>query len=289
MKRNRVRVAIDTSKLDEFVDVRSNTSPSAWRGAALNIEFAIFDGDVLDNVADYSSILVEVRDYDERTSQLLMSKAIAAADMNTALSLTEWNAGDAQHGVIKFLGQETNLDLLGRNQRDFWLVFSAVVDEDAEPITLGGTRFIMKEDGSLVDARAIPPLGASLIPIGTNYSGLGEYILPVISGRNHLWTKGANDLTLVNGTETLNASGSFIAQGATVTLTGTPSALITATVRYPVYLTADEADARYLRNVAKVIKPRGVIEQYTSENGLYRRLEGIDNNGLPISVCEPIP
>lgn len=295
-KRNRVRVAINEAKRgEEFVDVLTNTSPGGWRGSAMQVEFAIFSRkpdltDDLVNVAEYSSILCEVRDYKERTSNLLMSKLIAVADMNTALSVSEWEAGTAQHGILRFSSLETNIDLLGQNSRDLWMAFSAVVAEDAEPITLGGARFVMGEDGSLIDARSIPPLGASLIPLGAAYDGIGQYVLPVTAGKNHLWTKGANDTSVVNGTETVMASGStFVAQGNSVTLTGTAGQLVTATVRYPVYLTADEGDARYLTNVARVIKPAGVIEEYRSENGAWRRLEGVDNDGRPISQVEAVP
>jgi hypothetical protein len=218
-----------------------------------------------------------------------MEKTLAAADLNTNLATSEWEARTAQHGVFRFSSLETNLDLKGANRRELWMVFSALVDETSEPITLGGGKVIIVEDGSLIDQRSIPPLGSNLIPLGASYNGAGQYVLSVAAGKNHLWTKAANDTSVTNGTETVLASGSFIAQGATITLNGTPGALITATLRYPVYLTADEADARYLKNTAKVIKPRGQLEIFHSENGLWRRIVGVDNDGNPVDYSEANP
>lgn len=61
-------------------------------------------------------------------------------------------------------------------------------------------------------------LRASVVPSGAAYDGSGEYALTVTAGRTYRWTPGANDLILVNGTETLVAPGDFTAQSTTVTL-----------------------------------------------------------------------
>jgi hypothetical protein len=64
---------------------------------------------------------------------------------------------------------------------------------------------------------------------GVSYSGGGTATINVIKGETYNWTKGANDLTLVNnatdGTafQTLTASGSFVANSNSVTVTGTAS------------------------------------------------------------------
>lgn len=73
-------------------------------------------------------------------------------------------------------------------------------------------------------------LDASVVPGGALYSGAGSYVLPVIIGKTYTWTKGVNDTSLVNGVQTLLATGSFTATGSTVTLNGTIAGSITATV-----------------------------------------------------------
>ncbi|HEX7860831.1 MAG TPA: hypothetical protein VF773_10920 [Verrucomicrobiae bacterium] len=290
LKRNRSRIKVETKNpLEEFSDVIINGAPAFWRGAAWQLEFGIFNGDEIVNVADFDSITCEVRDYTERTSNLLMAQTIPVVELNANLAASEWTARTAQHGIFEFTGAETNLDMKGKNQRELWLVLSALVDETSEQITLGGGKLIICEDGSLIDQRAIPPLGASMIPLNQTYSGAGQYVAAVVAGRNYRWTKGANDTSLTNGTETIVASGTFIAQGVSVTLNGTASALITATLRHPDYLSSEESDARYLRNVAKVIKPKGQLEIFHSENGLWRRVTGVSNEGLPIDHVEPTP
>ena len=72
-------------------------------------------------------------------------------------------------------------------------------------------------------------LDANSVPANAVYSG-GTYTLPLTAGRTYTWTKGANDTSLVNGTQTLNATGTFVAQGSSVTLNGSGSSVITATV-----------------------------------------------------------
>ena len=73
-------------------------------------------------------------------------------------------------------------------------------------------------------------LDASIVPAGADYSGAGAYVLPVIQGRIYTWTKGNNDTSLVNGIQTLVATGPFTATGATVTLNGADSVGITCLV-----------------------------------------------------------
>jgi hypothetical protein len=77
-------------------------------------------------------------------------------------------------------------------------------------------------------------LRSSLVPAETNYDGSGAYTLTVKQGRTYRWTKGSGDTSLVNGTDTLTTDGDFTAQGSSVTLNGTISAAITASVK-PVF------------------------------------------------------
>lgn len=57
---------------------------------------------------------------------------------------------------------------------------------------------------------------------GTNYVG-GVLTPAVTQGQVYLWTPGAHEVSLVSGTQTLNAAGYFTAQGNTVTINGNGS------------------------------------------------------------------
>lgn len=74
--------------------------------------------------------------------------------------------------------------------------------------------------------------GANLVPSGAAYDGSGNYTLSGLrSGWVYYFKPNANaDLTLVNGTQTLNSAGQFAAQGTSVTLTGTASKGVQALV-----------------------------------------------------------
>jgi hypothetical protein len=288
--RDRIRIKIDVSaKSTALADVLLAGTPRHWRGTDLAVEFALYWGDELVDVSLYSSVTFDVRPYDQRTGNLLMSKTLAGVDLNPALTTEQWDDGSNQHGIISLLAADTNLDLNGQAQKDFWFVFSAVTNTaPARQVTLGGGKLVVLEDGSLSDEAATPPLGSSILPVGSVYDGTGHYALAVVQDRMYLWDKGASDTSLVNGTQTLLASGLFIAQGVSVTLNGTPSSLITATVRNPVFLTADQSDARYLKNTLKKVNDPGVLGEFRSENNAWRFLIGISNAGKIILQRDPV-
>jgi hypothetical protein len=79
------------------------------------------------------------------------------------------------------------------------------------------------------DETAKESVGANLV-VGS-YSGGGASVVVTTAGRHYSWVKGGSDTNVVNGTETLTATGTFVAQGASVTLHGTALAAVTARVR----------------------------------------------------------
>jgi hypothetical protein len=288
--RDRIRIEIDVSKKsDKLTDVLLAGTPRHWRGTDLAIEFALFWSEDLVDVSLFSSVTFDVRPFENRIGNLLISKTLAAADLNIALTPEQWEDGSSQHGLISVLAADTNLDLNGATQKDFWFVFSAITNTvPARQVTLGGGKLTVLEDGSLTDEVNTPALGSNLIPIGAVYDGGGHYVLPTVQDRVYDWGKNAADTSLTNGTQVLNASGTFTAQGATVTLTGTPFALITATLRNPKFFTAEESDARYLNNVARLINKPGELIEVRSKNNQWRAIFGISNTGKIILKPDPV-
>ena len=279
--RDRIRIGVEVEqKSDKLIDSITSNSPRVWRGVDIQIEFAlIYNGEIVD-VSEFSAITFEVRPYAQRSGNLLMSRTLAAADFNAALSLQEWTEGTSQHGIISFAAAETNLDLNGANAADFWFVLSGVTNTaPVRRVTFGGGKLTMIEDGSLSDVVQTPPLGSSILPIGSVYDATGNKLVNVVQGRTYLWTPSGNDTSLTNGTQVVTEEAVITAQGSTITLHGTPDALITATLRYPLYFTADQSDARYLKNGLKKVNDPGVFAEFRSSNNAWRLLFGISDAG----------
>lgn len=128
---------------------------------------------------------------------------------------------------------------------DGLLVAFKVLNANTGPATLNvnalGAQAVLKYGNVPLDAGDWQPeqivvvryqLDANLVPAGTVYSGAGVYVVPVVIGRVYNWTKQVNDTNcVVDGVTTLTTSGNFTATHATVTLNGTISATVTASVQ----------------------------------------------------------
>jgi hypothetical protein len=152
----RIRLAIDTARMEPINDVLTGNSPQFWNGVDLQFELALFRSSALVDIGNIDSIMVELKTSDSRTGLPLMSKVIASADMNPGLTLEDWLAGDPDdcHAKVQFTNAETNLYLID-DQVTFWLVISALTDDaPAHKITLGATPLIVIEDGAGVEPPA---------------------------------------------------------------------------------------------------------------------------------------
>lgn len=201
---------------------------------------------------------------------------------NTTLTPEAWNAGNDQHALIQYSASETLPDLGGQPEKTFYWSVRATTNL-GKSVTAGSGLLTIYDDGQSGQPEPIPPVGSSLVPSGTLYSGGGSYVLTgLTAGTYYSWEKGANDTDLVNGGETLTSTGWFLAQGPTVTLHGTASALITALVRWPRIYTAVEVDAKFAGTL-KIINDPGVLIGMRSPNGLILRLEGVGDDANPIT------
>ena len=241
-----IRLKIDVASLDPFKDVLTGTNPSFWNGADVEFQVAFFRGNALvTDIANYSTVSLAVKAATAAaTASPYMEKTVSSGSITTGLTLADWNAGTGQHCSFRFSAAEATLPLGGLASVNFWIVIYGTLT-DAAQCTFGCSLLQVKED------RINPPTNGpvqagNIIPALAAYDGSGEYTLTTVAGRNYKWTKGADDTNLVNGTETITTSDTtFIADGTSVTLNGTPEALVTAVVRLNPFLTADECDARY--------------------------------------------
>lgn len=273
--RNRIRLEVDT-KTGTIKDVLISASPSIWISSSLDVEFGIFrDGTVVD-ITGMSSISVSIM-VQTRHGLSAVVGTVALADMNSGLTKDQWTSGTSQHGTVTFTAADLNIDLGSNKTGTFWLKVVGAELVDGDPVMMGGVDIVLKESGINLDSN-LPAQGANLVPSGAIYDVGGAYVLAVTVDRVHSWLKGANDTSVVNGTETLTTSGNFTAQGGSVTLHGTIGMPVTAFVRYPLFVTYDDLKAR-TANTAQSSNPAGFTFSLRSPDGRFVRTLQVDNNG----------
>lgn len=157
--RQRIRFAGDTAKLDGPRDKLRIAMPAFWRGNDLQFEIAVFENDVLQDVSNLTQITLEIRamgsggEPPDPSVAALMSKSVNAVDLNNSLTLTQWNDGSAQHALLVFTDQESNIPA-GEN----WLVLWATTnDAPGHTITLAAGHIKVLEDGGGLATSPSPP------------------------------------------------------------------------------------------------------------------------------------
>ncbi len=251
-----IRCEVDVTSRDPFRDLFTGVPPQAWWGVGVEFQFGFFKGSganrTLLDISDFAIVKALVTA--GQTSSAPLAIAIAPL-LDTGLTLDEWTDGvsarngfeRAAHAIVSFLGSEFQFDLATATKKAFWLtVHGATDDEPTDPDCFGCSTLTVIADALPATEGAVQ--AGNLIPALAAYDADGNYTLNDLTiNRVYKWSKNANDTSVVNGTETLVATGVITAQGATVTLTGTALALVTATVWPNPTLGADDMDARYLR------------------------------------------
>ena len=132
-----------------------------------------------------------------------------------------WSSLNDQHCIIPFSHTQTNLAAASGAYTDYALQVS-VTTATTDPFVAYG--IIRVYDCGYASGT---PITGNIVPTGASYNGSGNYTLSgLIAGVTYYWNQSMDDLTAPG----LTASGSFLASASSVTLTGTPSAAVTATV-----------------------------------------------------------
>lgn len=277
----KVRGQINVAKpQDNWVDEQTSQSPEAWRGFALDFEFAFFvSDDALMDLTGFGSITVEIHDNAFKVRPAVAT--ITCTDFNNGLSIADWQAETAFHCRASFAEADMALDL-GTNgdKKTFW-IFVHGIDSNGKRKGLGGTTLTLRESGVSTNP-AGPNQGGNLIPGGAVYDGSGNYVVAVTQDRKYEWTKGAHDTSIVNGAETYTATQQFTTLGTSVTLKGTTGASVTAILRYPLYPTLDEVQD-ILNSLDEQTQSFKVFV-----NGGFKRTIGVDAAGGRIDQVEAI-
>ncbi len=270
--KRRVRIKLDVSNPDTtMIDVLTGASPKLWRGRDVRFEIGVFYGEDVIDVSAWELFSLSIKPVTDRGGAALASKS--TSDINAALTADDWEDQTSQHFVIEFTADEMLLDMDGNDDKQFWAVIPGTSVEGASE-TFGCGAMTLVDDGT-TGGTSNPPLGASRIPQGAVYDGSGEYDLAVVANKDHRVAFGDNDTSVTNGTETVTDAGLFITQGTSITFNGTPSSLVTATIRYPAYFTADET-----RSLIGGLSGATVKQiTFESPSGNWLRTEGIDDDG----------
>jgi hypothetical protein len=280
----RIRFLLDQQSDSPAIDAITGNIARAARGNDTRIEVGlsvtIDDVQTILDISNIDYLTFTLKDENDREGASPIPQR-SQSTMDLSLDQASWDDGSKQHAVFEYTAEEMRVELGNANEkRFFWSVRVRTVD--GKEYTAGVGFLILYKDGVGGVTPSVPAIGSSIIPAGTQYSGAGAYVLNGLTpGLYYSWEKGASDTDLVNGTETLTATGWFLAQGTSVTLHGTASQLITALVRWPRLATLNDVDAKNVGNL-RVINAPGVLVGTISPNALVLRLHGVGDNKMPI-------
>lgn len=158
--RNRIWLAFDLNHPEEWaVDDKSNP-PSMPSGRAVEFRIALYDGDALDNLAEFTSFTLEVK---EQTNEVvtpgaaaLMSLTVSAAAFNTALTDTEWQAKSAYHVAFAFAE-----GLTGLTEATYALLITG--QGTAGTVEIGRALLVVYKSGALTNPAE--PTPADPVPV----------------------------------------------------------------------------------------------------------------------------
>lgn len=214
-----------------------------WRQTDWRFECGFSFNDAMVDASIYESAKIEIMPTSNRSGAALATASVDASGIVGTVTLADWQAGIAQHCVFEFPHSETNFNLGSEVSVSYFLVCS-LRTTSGKWIVAGYATVTVFNPGTPKDSD-YPVQGGNLIGVGAVYDGSGDFAVQVTMGKAYRIAFGANEDTVTNGSETLSASGVLDAQVGTITLNGTPAALVTAVLRGDIYLSADELDARY--------------------------------------------
>ena len=250
IKKRVVRLAVDVTAFvgAGFTDFITQASPQFWNASGVEVQVAFFQGNPyngagLADVSALTQVYLLIAD-SQKGANVYVNQAMAGSPgLDTALTLAEWQAGfSVRSGFTRachcvFIFESSGFVLLNSTQSnaDFWSVLYGNDSTDPTSTDLfGGGNITVLNAG-------LPASGqnqaANIVPVATSYDGSGHYTLTTVAGTAYIWTKGSNDMSVTNGSNTITDGSVWVASGTTVTLNGTPSVLVTASVWYPVALT----------------------------------------------------
>jgi hypothetical protein len=156
----RVRIALDVSRDDDFVDVATASSPHIWEGADVRFELGLHYGDVLMDVGALASVTLFVAPLAQRDGTRVMEKTVSTLD--NLLAPSTWENGTAQHVIIPFTNAETDgLVASGDSTAYFIAIYAMTSESTPKRILLGTSVLTIEEAGFSGDPT--PPDGETYL------------------------------------------------------------------------------------------------------------------------------
>jgi hypothetical protein len=187
--RERLRLKLDPLRQEQVVDVLTGEAPDFYRAMDLAFEFGVFFNSELQSITNLSSVHLEVKYDSDREGQAIMEASLSSADLNTALTLTQWDDETACHGTFLIDAEDAALPLEGEDSAKFWLVvYAYTTASPSRKITLGaGNITCTASGGGTGTPDATQPVSTYLtVSAGDarykSISGDGTTIFPVAAG-----------------------------------------------------------------------------------------------------------
>ena len=125
-------------------------------------------------------------------------------------------------------------------------------------------------------------LGPNLIPQGLVYGNPPQWNIGVTPGGVYAYTFGAGDVSLINGTQTITVSSTFVAQGMVVTLNGTTGSPIASIVQSA----SQGSEIPQLNSIANVTKSIAKCQRYQLKDYAWENRMHLVNGKAPLNGGE---
>jgi hypothetical protein len=161
-----IRLFCDLAAQASLFDLTRSQPPSFYRGDDIEIDIGIGqNGSLLaptiasSGTGGIASVTCQIFESENDTDSPMMSCTVLAANMNLALTQTNWNAGGSanSHAQFIFPNSQTAISLGGAASVNYWLRITAqTTDSTAKVITLIDGPITVK-DGPISTASTPPP------------------------------------------------------------------------------------------------------------------------------------
>jgi hypothetical protein len=202
-----IRLFCDMAAPGSLFDLTRSQPPSFYRGDDIEIDIGIGQNGALlsptlasSGAGGIASVTCQVFEAENDTGAPMMSCTVLAANMNLALTQSNWNAGGSanSHAQIIFPNSQTAISLGGAASVNYWVRITAqTTDSPAKTITLLDGPITVK-DGPISTLSAPPLAGARFYTVG------GQVVFQILDTGTGLY----HTLTCYNddGVETLQVS-----------------------------------------------------------------------------------
>jgi hypothetical protein len=202
-----IRLFCDMAAQATLFDLTRSQPPSFYRGDDIEIDIGIGqNGSLLaptipsSGAGGIASVTCQLFESENDTNPPMMSCTVLAANMNLALTQTNWNAGGSanSHAQFIFPNGQTAVSLGGAASVNYWLRITALTtDSPARTITLLAGPITVK-DGPVSTLSAPPSAGARFYNVG------GQFVFQILDTGTGLY----HTLSCYNdaGVETLQIS-----------------------------------------------------------------------------------